>query len=62
MWTVSASADEDEFTRSLTCFAMAYAKQTREDHRLFVDACRGGEFFGVQRTSAGRCTGSTATG
>jgi len=43
----SAITDEDEFTRSLTSFAMAYAKQTREDHRLFVDAFRGGEIPGV---------------
>ena len=43
----SAIVDEEEFTRSLTSFAMAYATQTREDHRLFVDAFRGGEIPGV---------------
>jgi uncharacterized protein (DUF2252 family) len=43
----SAIVDENEFVRSLTSFAMAYAKQTREDHRLFVDAFRGGQIPGV---------------
>jgi uncharacterized protein (DUF2252 family) len=43
----SAITDEDEFTRSLTAFAMSYAQQTREDHRLFVDAFRGGQIPGV---------------
>ncbi len=39
--------DEDEFTTTLTRFAMAYAQQTREDHRLFVDAFRGGQIPGI---------------
>jgi uncharacterized protein (DUF2252 family) len=39
--------DEKEFTRALTSFAMAYARQTREDHRLFVDAFRGGDLPGI---------------
>jgi uncharacterized protein (DUF2252 family) len=43
----SVIVDEAEFTKSLTGFAMAYAKQTREDHRLFVDAFRGGQIPGV---------------
>jgi uncharacterized protein (DUF2252 family) len=43
----SAITDEEEFTRSLTRFAMAYAHQTREDHRLFVDAFRGGQIPGI---------------
>lgn len=43
----SVITDEDEFVRSLTSFAMAYAQQTREDHRLFVDAFRGGDIPGV---------------
>ena len=43
----SVIVDENEFVRSLTTFAMAYAKQTREDHRLFVDAFRGGHIPGV---------------
>jgi uncharacterized protein (DUF2252 family) len=43
----SVITDEAEFTRSLTQFAMAYAQQTREDHRLFVDAFRNGQIPGV---------------
>jgi uncharacterized protein (DUF2252 family) len=43
----AAITDEDEFVRALTDFAMAYAKQTREDHRMFVDAFRGGHIPGV---------------
>jgi uncharacterized protein (DUF2252 family) len=39
--------DEDEFVRTLTTFAMSYAEQTRDDHRLFVDAFRGGEIPGI---------------
>jgi uncharacterized protein (DUF2252 family) len=43
----SVITDEDEFVRVLTTFAMAYAEQTRDDHRLFVDAFRGGQIPGV---------------
>ncbi len=39
---------EDEFVRALTEFGMAYAEQSREDHRLFVDAFRGGEIAAVR--------------
>ncbi|WP_414639057.1 DUF2252 domain-containing protein [Actinophytocola sp.] len=39
--------DTDDFVGSLTTFAMGYAQQTREDHRLFVDAFRGGQIPGV---------------
>ncbi|MET0235047.1 MAG: DUF2252 domain-containing protein [Kibdelosporangium sp.] len=39
---------EEEFVRELTAFGMAYAEQSREDHRLFVDAFRGGLFQTVQ--------------
>jgi uncharacterized protein (DUF2252 family) len=39
--------DDDEFVQSLTRFAMSYAQQTREDHRLFVDAFRGGQIPGI---------------
>ncbi len=39
---------EDEFVRSLTAFGMAYAEQSREDHRLFVDAFRGGKIPAVR--------------
>lgn len=39
--------DEDTFVRAVTGFAMAYAEQTRADHRLFVDAFRGGQIPGV---------------
>jgi uncharacterized protein (DUF2252 family) len=40
--------DETEFVRSLVRFGMRYAVQTREDHRLFVNAFRNGEIPGVQ--------------
>jgi uncharacterized protein (DUF2252 family) len=43
----SVITDEDEFVGSLTHFAMSYAQQTREDHRLFVDAFRGGQIPGI---------------
>jgi uncharacterized protein (DUF2252 family) len=43
----SVISDEAEFTKVLTTFAMAYAQQTREDHRLFVDAFRSGRIPGV---------------
>ncbi len=39
--------DEDDFVETLTTFAMSYAEQTRADHRLFVDAFRGGEIPGI---------------
>ncbi|RZQ62199.1 DUF2252 domain-containing protein [Amycolatopsis suaedae] len=38
---------EDEFVAELTEFGLAYAAQTRDDHRLFVDAFRNGEIPGV---------------
>jgi uncharacterized protein (DUF2252 family) len=39
---------EEEFVRALTEFGMRYAEQTRNDHRLFVDAFRGGKIPGVE--------------
>ncbi|WP_133903241.1 DUF2252 domain-containing protein [Actinophytocola oryzae] len=39
--------DDAEFVRSLTDFAMSYAQQTRDDHKLFVDAFRGGRLPNV---------------
>jgi uncharacterized protein (DUF2252 family) len=39
--------DEDGFVAELTAFALAYAEQTRADHRLFVDAFRSGQIPGV---------------
>jgi uncharacterized protein (DUF2252 family) len=36
--------DEEELVAELTRFAHEYAGRTREDHRLFVDAFRGGAF------------------
>ncbi|HEV7651259.1 MAG TPA: DUF2252 domain-containing protein [Actinophytocola sp.] len=39
--------DEDAFVRELTAFALAYAQRTRDDHRLFVDAFRGGRIPGI---------------
>lgn len=43
----SVITDEKEFVTTLTTFAMAYAEQTREDHRLFVDAFRSGQIPGI---------------
>jgi uncharacterized protein (DUF2252 family) len=42
---------DQEFTDSLVEFALAYARQTREDHRLFVDAFRDGRIKGVGSTA-----------
>ena len=39
--------DADGFVASLSEFAHDYARQAREDHRLFVDAFRGGRFAHV---------------
>jgi uncharacterized protein (DUF2252 family) len=39
--------DEDAFVAELTSFALAYAERTRDDHRLFVDAFRGGQIPGI---------------
>jgi uncharacterized protein (DUF2252 family) len=36
--------DVDGLVAALTAFARDYAQQAREDHRLFVDAFRGGRF------------------
>jgi uncharacterized protein (DUF2252 family) len=40
-----------EFVEDLTDFAIAYAKKTRTDHALFVDAFREGTIGGVKATS-----------
>ena len=40
-----------EFVQDLTDFAVDYAKQTRTDHTLFVDAFREGTIGGVKATS-----------
>lgn len=39
--------DEDAFVAEVTEFGMTYAEQTRHDHRLFVDAFRGGQIPGI---------------
>ena len=39
-----------EFVEDLTDFAIAYAKKTRTDHALFVDAFREGTIGGVKAT------------
>ncbi|WET76518.1 DUF2252 domain-containing protein [Amycolatopsis sp. QT-25] len=44
---------EDEFVRELTEFGMGYAEQSREDHRLFVDAFRGGKIPAVRPAAEG---------
>ncbi|MQA12551.1 MAG: DUF2252 domain-containing protein [Pseudonocardiaceae bacterium] len=46
--TSAIGPDETEFVRSMVEFGMRYAVQTREDHRLFVNAFRNGEIPGVQ--------------
>ena len=48
----AAIGDRDaEFTDSIITFALDYARQTREDHRLFVDAFREGRIKGVDSTA-----------
>ncbi|WP_237048406.1 DUF2252 domain-containing protein [Lentzea guizhouensis] len=42
---------EEEFAESIVTFALDYAGQTREDHRLFVDAFREGRIKGVGSTA-----------
>jgi len=46
----AAIDDEDAFVNELTAFALAYAERTRVDHRLFVDAFRGGQIPGISST------------
>ena len=46
----AAIDDEDAFVHELTAFALAYAERTRVDHRLFVDAFRGGQIPGISST------------
>jgi uncharacterized protein (DUF2252 family) len=41
---------EDDFVGDLVRFAHEYAQRAREDHRLFVDAFRGGQVPGVSAT------------
>jgi uncharacterized protein (DUF2252 family) len=43
----TAIRDEDAFVGELTSFALDYAQRTRDDHRLFVDAFRGGQIPGI---------------
>lgn len=42
---------EAAFADSIVAFALDYARQTREDHRLFVDAFRDGRMKGVGSTA-----------
>ncbi|GHH46554.1 DUF2252 domain-containing protein [Lentzea cavernae] len=42
---------DEEFCDSIVEFALDYAQQTREDHRLFVDAFRDGRIKGVGSTA-----------
>ena len=42
---------EEAFADSIVEFALDYARQTREDHRLFVDAFRDGRIKGVGSTA-----------
>ncbi|SER23362.1 Uncharacterized conserved protein, DUF2252 family [Lentzea xinjiangensis] len=43
---------EEAFADSVVAFALDYARQTREDHRLFVDAFREGRMRGVGATAS----------
>ncbi|MGH3951041.1 MAG: DUF2252 family protein, partial [Pseudonocardiaceae bacterium] len=49
----SVGSSEEEFVAELTEFGLRYAEQTRNDHRLFVEAFRGGEIPGVQPAARG---------
>jgi len=40
--------DEEKLVSALIEFGLSYAQQTREDHRLFVDAFRGGAIPGIE--------------
>jgi uncharacterized protein (DUF2252 family) len=42
----------EEFIADLVDFAHAYARRTRDDHRLFVDAFRAGEIPGISSSGA----------
>ncbi|MBA8822905.1 uncharacterized protein (DUF2252 family) [Saccharopolyspora lacisalsi] len=44
---------EEEFTQWLCDFALEYADVVRDDHRLFVDAFRGGEIGDISATRSG---------
>lgn len=40
---------EEEFVRDMVSFGQSYARRTRADHELFVDAFRNGEIPGLER-------------
>lgn len=40
---------EEEFVGDMVSFGQSYARRTREDHELFVDAFRNGEIPGLER-------------
>ncbi|WP_280398999.1 DUF2252 domain-containing protein [Nocardia carnea] len=42
---------EEEFARDMVSFGQSYARRTREDHELFVDAFRNGEIPGLERAA-----------
>jgi uncharacterized protein (DUF2252 family) len=42
---------DDEFVRDIVAFSLEYGDRAREDHRLFVDAFRGGRLKGVGPSS-----------
>ncbi len=46
----SVGADESEFVEEIVDWAMEYARSSREDHALFVDAFREGRIGGVSAT------------
>jgi hypothetical protein len=50
--TTMIGGRRDEFVADLVDFAHAYARRTRDDHRLFVDAFRAGEIPGISSSGA----------
>lgn len=42
---------EAEFVRDMVDFGQRYARRTREDHELFIDAFRNGEIPGLERSA-----------
>ncbi|SNS48762.1 Uncharacterized conserved protein, DUF2252 family [Geodermatophilus saharensis] len=50
--TAMVGGRREEFLDELVGFAHAYARQTQEDHRLFVDAFRAGEIPGVSSSGS----------
>ncbi|MQA88344.1 MAG: DUF2252 domain-containing protein [Streptosporangiales bacterium] len=48
----AVDGQEERFVHDMVGFGMAYAEVTRDDHRLFVDAFRGGLIPGVESSAS----------